>query len=119
MKQSLQNVLLLIRPPLPDPDDPSMARGPLMMESVLSALHALRGLDKNISFEMGSTGGKVGLYARVSPHTAALLKSQVYGQYPDAEIEEVPLHTFAANEGEVVVSADLRLSSPQMFPIKP
>ncbi|PIP65332.1 hypothetical protein COU77_02910 [Candidatus Peregrinibacteria bacterium CG10_big_fil_rev_8_21_14_0_10_49_16] len=118
MKPSTETVLLLIRPPMPDPEESTTARGPLMMESVLSAIHALRGADSDVSLEIGFAHGKVGLYARVSRRTAALLQSQFYGQYPDAEIEEVPLETFAVSEGEKVVSADLCLAAPEVFPIK-
>ena len=44
----------------------SAARGPLMMEAVLSALHSLRGKDAAMSLEIGASEGKIGLFARSS-----------------------------------------------------
>lgn len=113
-----ESVLLRIRPSLPDQDEVSANRGPLMTETVLSALHSLKGADGRIGFEIGSAAGKISLYARGTPSAAPLLESQLYGQFPDAEIEFVNPELFDAKEGEIVLSADLTLSAPEMFPIK-
>ena len=40
-----EQILLRIRPSLPDPKEVSASRGPLMMEAVLSSLHSLKGAD--------------------------------------------------------------------------
>ena len=111
-------VLLLVRPPLPDPEDDSAGRGPLMMESVLSSLHALRGKQSVVALEMGFSGGRVGLYVRAHRHIAPVIESQIYGQYPDAEIEPVSPDPFLVGPGEEVLSAELILTSPDLFPIK-
>jgi hypothetical protein len=117
MNQS-ESVLLRIRPSLPDKDEVSANRGPLMMEAVLSALHSLQGTSGRIGLEMGVSGGKIGLFARGTRDSAPLLESQFYGQFPDAEIEFVSPDMFTAQEGEVVITADLHLSDPELFPIK-
>ncbi|HVW66908.1 MAG TPA: type IV secretion system DNA-binding domain-containing protein [Candidatus Peribacteraceae bacterium] len=111
-------VLLRIRPSLPDQDEVSAARGPLMLETVLSSLHSLHGKEGMVSLEIGTSEGKIGLFARSSEHASSLVESQLYGQYPDAEIEPVPVDTFEPKEGEAVVYVDLTLSEPEVFPIK-
>ncbi|MBI3332201.1 type IV secretion system DNA-binding domain-containing protein [Candidatus Peregrinibacteria bacterium] len=110
--------LLRIRPSLPDQDDLSAARGPLMMETVLSSLHSLKGADLQMSLEIGFAEGKIGLFARSTKKASALVESQLYGQYPDAEIDTAPADLFLAGEDEVVVSTDLVLTEPEVFPIK-
>ena len=113
-----ETVLLLVRPPLPDPDDDSAGRGPLMMEAALSALHSLRGRPAQVSLEMGCSDGKIGLFVRASRRAAALIQSQLYGQYPDAEIEEVPVTLFDPRDREEMLTTDLFLTEPDVFPIR-
>ncbi len=111
-------VLLRIRPSLPTQDEISASRGPLMMETALSALHSLSKKDGPISLEIGVADGKIGLFARSSTSAASLVESQLYGQYPDAEIENASPDLFNPSEGEVVVYTDLVLEEPEVFPIK-
>jgi len=115
---SNSTVLLRIRPSLPDPDEVSASRGPLMMESVLSTLHSLRGKNGELSLEIGNADGKIGLFARSTPKAAPLLESQFYSQYPDCEIEKSKHELFEVQPGEKVFSTDLVLSDPEVFPIK-
>jgi Type IV secretion-system coupling protein DNA-binding domain len=117
MNQS-ESVLLRIRPSLPDKDEVSANRGPLMTETVLTALHSLGGIDAEMSLEIGVNAGKIALFARSTQGASPLMESQLYGQFPDAEIEFVKPELFEAKEGEVVISADLSLSSLELFPIK-
>lgn len=119
MSTSTHNtVLLRIRPSLPTQDDISASRGPLMLETALSALHSLGPKDSQVSLEIGLADGKIGLFARSTKSAAALVESQMYGQYPDAEIEIAPTDLFEPKEGEVVVYADLVLEEPELFPIR-
>jgi len=112
------NLLLRIRPSLPDQDEASANRGPLMMETALSTIHSLSTKQGRVSLEMGMADGKICLFTRGSKQAAALLESQIYGQYPDAEIEEANPELFTPKEGEIVVYTDLILSDPDVFPIR-
>ncbi len=103
---------------MPDQDDATASRGPLMFETALSALHSLKGSDGTVSFDIGLAEGKIGLFVRGSRAAAALAESQLYGQFPDAEIEPAEEELFALKPGEVVVTADLALTDPEFFPIK-
>jgi hypothetical protein len=111
-------VLLRIRPSLPDPDEVSASRGPLMMEAVLAALHSLKGKDAAVSLEIGVNDSKIALFARSGARASPLVESQLYAQYPDAEIEPVPSNVFDAVAGEQVFSTELHLTDPEIFPIK-
>lgn len=111
-------VLLRIRPSLPDQDEVSASRGPLMMESVLSSFHSLKGKNAEIGLEIGFAEGKIGLFSRANGRAAPLIESQLYSQYPDSEIEKADASLFQAKEGETVFSTDLVLTDPEIFPIK-
>lgn len=111
-------ILLRIRPALPDPDDKTASRGPIMMESAIAAFHYLKGDSAEISFEVGSFGGKIGFFMRSHKSIAGLVESQLYAQYPDIDIEEISPNTFQAGDGEVVVYTDLMLTDPEVYPIK-
>ena len=111
-------IVLRVRPSLPDQDDTTAARGPLMFETALSALHSLKAKDGAVSFDIGLSEGKIGLFVRGSRGACALAESQLYGQFPDAEIEPVREEPFQLREGEIVVTADLALTDPEVFPIK-
>ncbi len=115
---SSETTLLRIRPSYPDQDEVSANRGPLMMETALSTVHSLRERDGAVSLEIGMAEGKIGLFARAMPTAASLIEGQMYGQYPDAEIDPVSVDFFKAKEGEIVASVDLELSEPDLFPIK-
>src|SRR3989338_2653614 len=106
-------VLLRIRPSLPLPDEVSANRGPLMMETALSALHSLEHREGHVTLEIGLAEGKIGLFARSSQAASALVESQLYGQYPDAEIEIVKSAIFEPKTGEVVVTANITLTEPE------
>ncbi len=116
--QSPSQVLLRVRPSLPDQDDATAARGPLMFETALSSLHSLKSAQGPVSFDIGLAEGKIGLFVRGSRSACALAESQLYGQFPDAEIEPAREELFALREGEIVVYADLTLTDPELFPIK-
>src|SRR5438552_897512 len=112
------SVLLRIRPSLPSQEEVTAVRGPLMTETVLSAFHSLKGSSGTVSLEIGFSEGKIGLFARSSRRAAPLVESQLYAQFPDAEMEEVSTDPFVCGDGEVVAVTELHLTDPEVFPIK-
>ena len=93
-------------------------RGPLYMEPAISALHSLRGKDQQVNLEIGNAEGKIALFVRASESAAQLAESQLYAQYPDVDIERARVDPLTVGEGDEVVSLDLVLSDPEVFPIK-
>ncbi len=118
MSDTPDTILLRIRPSLPDPDEVSAHRGPLMMETALSTLHSLSASKGKLSLEMAMSDGKIGLFMRANPKAAALIESQIYAQYPDAEIENAKQESLLPKKGEIVAWTDVRLTDPEFFPIK-
>ncbi len=113
-----EQILLRIRPSLPNPEEVSASRGPLMMEAVLSSLHSLKGADSELSLELALHEGKIALFVRTTASAAPLVESQLYAQYPDCEIDRIPADSFDPDPGQMVVSQDLTLTDPEVFPIK-
>lgn len=112
MPKKLPSTILKIRAALEN------ERGPLYMEPALSALHSLKGADSHMSLEIGLHEGKIGLFVRSTVAAAALAESQLYAQYPDVDIERMIEDPFICNDGERVVSMNLTLTDPEIFPIK-
>ena len=88
------------------------------MEPALSALHSLKGNDSRVSLEMGMADSKIAFFVRATPQASALAESQLYAQYPDIEIDHLSNDPFAIGKNEEVVSVDLVLEGPEIFPIK-
>jgi hypothetical protein len=118
MTPNPDNILLRVRPSLPEQDDVTAARGPLMFETALSSLHSLSGDDGTISFDIGLAEGKIGFFVRGSRRASALAESQLYAQFPDAEIEPAREELFVLKPGEIVVTADVAFTDPEVFPIR-
>ena len=93
-------------------------RGPLYMEPALSALHSSPVRSGIATLEIGMAESRISLFARAPVGVASALESQLYAQYPDIEIDALAHDPFAAQEGEEVLTMDLQLSGPDVFPIK-
>ena len=108
----MSSVILHVRPGYEN------ERGPLYMESAVAALHSLDRSDTPIGFEIGMADGLVGLYVRTTENASALVESQIYGQYPDTDIETAHKDPFEIRDTEEVTSINLGLLDPEIFPIK-
>ncbi|MDH3325052.1 MAG: hypothetical protein OEL89_05420, partial [Candidatus Peregrinibacteria bacterium] len=100
-------------------------RGPMAFEQVLASLHGL--LSKNVkkfgeefvTFEIAKIASKIYFFVVVPNHLRTLLRSQIYSQYPDVEIEEVSeIFTKKLIHGKKILAATLRPSEPMLFPFK-
>ena len=114
----MQQKLLRIRPPKEDPED-KLHRGALYAEPAIASLYSLKGKDRQVCLEIGmEKNGKIGFFVRGSAKALSLAESQLYAQYPSVDIEEAEDDPFRPNEGETVVSAELILANPEVYPIK-
>lgn len=93
-------------------------RGPLYMEPALSALHSLSPKEGRVNLEVGYSGGKIAFFVRGDEGALRLSESQLYAQYPDIEIDHLVEDPFKVGANETVISADLTLAGPEIFPIK-
>jgi len=110
----MNETLLYIRAPKENEE-----RGPLYAESAISAIHSLKGVDVPVSLEIGmGKEGKIGFYVRAAKGAVRLTESQLYAQYPEIDIEYLTEDPFVVADGEIVVSLDLTLTDPEVFPIK-
>ncbi len=100
-------------------------RGPMAFEQVLASLHGLlsknaKKLDREaVSFEIVRIAGKIHFYVVVPSHLKTLLSSQMYAQYPEVEIQEVPEYfTKKLVDKKEVIMATIRPAEPMVFPFK-
>ena len=112
-----------------------LEKGPKPMESIYQAICGVMTtyncfdewisgkVTDRFSFELVSLGGEVHFYIRVQKRLFTLLESQIYAQYPGAEIREV--EDYMKNFPRVVPNrdwdmwgTDVVLSDPDPFPIR-
>jgi len=114
----MSSTLLRVRPSVPDVEDPHGKHGPILVESVIAAIHSLKRAEGTVALEIGFFQGKVCFFVRCTKGAASLIESQLYAQYPDADIEPMDPKALDPHEGESITTAELSLSRPEVFPIK-
>jgi hypothetical protein len=114
----MSHTILQIRPAKPKDPDEKGQRGPLYAEPALASLHSLRGKNSEVMLEIGASAGRIAFFVRATDRATRLAESQLYAQYPDIEIDILQNDPFLVNENEEVFSVDLRLTNPEVFPIK-
>lgn len=122
-------VMLEVRPPK------DVFKSPLAMELVLNSLYQVGGVGNwfqkywlgNVrnyfSLEIISTEGSLHFYIRTSDKFRKLIESQIYAQYPQAEVIEVEDYTnripdFTKNGPYSVWGSNLVLTKDDPYPIK-
>lgn len=100
-------------------------QGPLAAEMMFSALHGMLQEDDSeadlLAFEIVSTSEGISFYTYVPQATRRFVESQIYAQYPTAEVFEAEDYTGSIPEGEAgpqVVGTELILEHPYFYPIK-
>lgn len=97
-------------------------QGPVAAGIMFSALHGLMEKETksvHVSFEIAADATGVKFYTYVPKYFEKFVKSQIYAQYPEAEIFEADDYSRAlAIPGDAVAAAELTISKPYFFPIK-
>ncbi|MCL5004052.1 MAG: type IV secretion system DNA-binding domain-containing protein [Patescibacteria group bacterium] len=115
---SFENIVLRIRVPKENEKDA------LAAEQMFSSLHGLLRLtpefQEHIGFEITASSAGINFFAVCPKGLKDFVESQVYAQYPNAELTEVPDYTVAGEDAEAGVFAHslLVLSKPSFFPIR-
>src|SRR3989338_5274262 len=89
--KTFENIVLQIRVPRENEKDA------LAAEQMFSSLHGLLRItpekQEHISFEIAASSRGISFYAVCPRHLKDFVESQVYAQYPNAELTEVPDYT--------------------------
>ena len=117
-----ENVVLHIRvPKMQFEKHNELQAAPIAAEQLFSSLHGLLKEtpddQEHISFEIASSKDGISFYFTAPKHLKGFVESQIYAQYPDAQItlEE----DFADRKVPIVTRAGrLALTKDKMFPIK-
>lgn len=122
--------MLEIRPPK------EVRKSPKAMEQVFAGLHGIYVIpvkwhDKFLkgkvldwySFEMIGRGGETHFYIRTQEKYKNVVESQIYAQYPESEISEVPdyvndLPIILPDENYDLWGSEFILNKPDVFPIR-
>jgi len=102
--------------------------GPIVAEQIYSALHGvikkisfwerLKGVVQDrISFELANTGKNIAFYVNFPSKLKNLVESQIYAQYPLAEIADCDDYA-KKPDGYYIHSVELGLINPDIYPVK-
>ncbi len=116
-KESIsEGVLLSIRLPKENEKLPTAA------EQMFASLHGLLkftpSVQEHISLEMASSDAGINFYCFTPRAFKSFVESQIYAQYPDAEIRESVDYSQSVGEDSVVVGTELALAKDFIFPLK-
>ena len=97
-------------------------RLPIAAEQMFASLHGLLrftpGVQEHLSLEMTSSTAGVHFYVYTPRQFKNFVESQIYAQYPDAEIREALDYTQSVGSGSNAAAAELTLAKEFLFPIK-
>lgn len=127
--RSIKWTLLEIKPPK------EVFKSPLAMELVLNSLYQTGGhgdwfkkywagaVRNWFSLEIVSIEGSIHFYVRTSVKFKSIIESQIYAQYPQAEVSEVEDYTAAVpnfeKDGPIELwAANLVMTNDEVYPIK-
>jgi hypothetical protein len=98
-------------------------KGPASIEQFFAALHGIFRDDPQVqeyvSLEIVAEKESIIFYVFTPIHLREFIEGQLYAQYPDLEIKQVPDYTSQAElEGLTVATTDIQLVRDEVFPIK-
>ncbi|MGE3809395.1 MAG: type IV secretory system conjugative DNA transfer family protein, partial [Gemmataceae bacterium] len=96
---------------------PTNSRGPQYAEQALAALHQGNPRRARMTLTIGTSAGRVGLFADLPDELSAVFVQQFYAAYPECKIERVVDGEGRKPAGACTWSAELRLA-PDLFPIR-
>lgn len=121
------NVTLMIRVPKETGrEEQAVAqKAPLLAEQMFASLHGLLRLtpavQEHLSFEIAADPAGICFYAVVPTHLRSFVESQIYAQYPNAEVREVPDYaaaSAAAPGAKAVACSLVTLAKEYYYPLQ-
>ena len=97
-------------------------RLPIAAEQMFASLHGLLrftpGIQEHLSLEMASSIDGVNFYVYTPRNFKNFVESQIYAQYPDAEIRETLDYTKSIGANANIAATEISLVKDFIFPIK-
>ena len=90
--------------------------GPIVAEQIFATLHAFS--KEIVSFEIANIGRSIRFFVTLSGKMVDLVESQIYAQYPDAEIEAREDYVKKCKNEENGVMVELKMKNSDVYPIK-
>jgi len=76
-------------------------------------------LRERLSFEIAVIGKRIGFYVWVPEYLKSFVEEQIYAQYPNVQISEVPDYTMTPDgQFASTLTTELKFTAPEMLPIK-
>ncbi len=95
---------------------------PIAAEQMFASLHGLLkftpGIQEHVSLEMASSAEGLGFYVFTPRQFKSFVESQIYAQYPTAEIREAVDYSKSVGASAVVSGTEIVLSKDFILPIK-
>jgi hypothetical protein len=98
-------------------------KGPAFIEQFFAALHGIYRNDPQIqefiSLEIVAEKESIIFYIFTPIHLREFIEGQLYAQYPDLEIKQVPDYTSQVDLDDLTVAtADIQLTKDEVYPVK-
>lgn len=101
----------------------------LAAEQMFASLHGLLTMPsgkflkstirERLSFEIAVIGKRIGFYVWVPTYLKSFVEEQIYAQYPNVQISDVPDYTMAEEKHfATTLVSELKLTTPDALPIK-
>ncbi len=90
--------------------------GPIVAEQIFATLHAFS--KEIVSFEIANVGKSIRFFVTLPKKLVDLVESQIYAQYPDAEVEEVSDYAKKTHDLENALMVELKMKNSDVYPIK-
>lgn len=115
---SFENVVLAIR--VPKENEKEALAAEQMFASLHGLLRLTPGIQEHISFEIAGSSSGINFYAVCPRVLRNFVESQIYAQYPAAEIKEAEDYAGKISSffDRAVEGVALKLAKPQYFPIR-
>jgi hypothetical protein len=95
---------------------------PVAAEQLFASIHGIfrseNQFQDQVSFEIVSKDKFVQFYVYMPDYLRDFVEGQIYAQYPEVEIYEVPDYTIGNYDNLFCASADLQLAKPDVYSIK-
>jgi len=95
---------------------------PLAAEQLFATIHGIYSYSttaqQSVSLEIAVINGFIQFYVFMSKNLRRFIEGQIYSQYPNVEISEVPDYASSVKEGQYIVGTEMITTKEDVYPIK-